>query len=114
MFCVVYKVVYKLCSCTCVAVTAYGRAFYVSAVWAAMMWKSSFQLFYYTRHYRRLFEQRTGMCADVSYQKVWRQRRALSSSTASCSHGAHRHNCHLRLRIFPRIRMMTTWCQTQA
>jgi len=53
-----------------VAVTAYGRAFYVSAVWAAMTWKWSFLLFLYSRSYRRLWEQRTRMSANVGYEKV--------------------------------------------
>jgi len=52
------------------AVTAYGRAFYVSAVWAAMTWKWSFLLFFYARSYRRFYEHRTGICADVGYQKL--------------------------------------------
>lgn len=52
------------------AVTPYGRAFFVSAVWAAMTWKWSFLLFVYSRNYRRLYEQRTGLCADVGYRRV--------------------------------------------
>jgi heme transporter 1 len=52
------------------SVTAYGRAYYVSSVWAAMTWKWSFLLFLYSRNYRRLYEQRTGMCADIGYEKV--------------------------------------------
>lgn len=52
------------------SVTAYGRAFYVSAVWAGMTWKWTFLLFIYSRNYRRLYEQRTGMCADIGYEKV--------------------------------------------
>jgi len=52
------------------AVTPFGRAYYVSSVWAGMTWKWSFLLFHYSRSYRRLWEQRTGLCADIGYEKV--------------------------------------------
>jgi len=52
-------------------VIAYGQAYYVSSVWAAMTWKWSFLLFLYARNYRRLYELTTGICADsAGYEKV--------------------------------------------
>jgi len=64
------RLLVKLFVYVCSAVTGYGRAFYVSSVWAAMTWKWSFLLFLYARNYRRLYERRSGMCADVGYQKI--------------------------------------------
>jgi len=70
MHAVCREVAYKERVIVYAAVTGYGRAFYVSSVWAAMTWKWAFLLFIYSRKYRRLYEFRTGMCADVGYQKV--------------------------------------------
>ena len=64
------RYVTRVCCVNCAAVTGYGRAFYVSSVWSAMTWKWSFLLFLYSRNYRRLYELRTGICADVGYHTV--------------------------------------------
>ena len=103
----------------CVAVTGYGRAFYVSCVWSAMTWKWSFLLFIYTRGYRRLYEHRTGMCADVGYQKLWRRRHAKLNAVdcllPSISVFVNSTD-YLRLTLFLRLRLHSAdhWYRTGA
>lgn len=59
------------------ALTAYGRGYYLACVWCFMTWKWGFMLFFFARQYRQLYQRKTGRSPNVKYEEIWSTKNIL-------------------------------------
>ncbi|ELT96240.1 hypothetical protein CAPTEDRAFT_226554 [Capitella teleta] len=51
--------------------TPYGpQGYYLACIWCLMTWKWGFALFYFTRQYRNLYREATGLSSDQGYERL--------------------------------------------